>query len=74
MNGQKKMLEFVFYLVLFIICIGLFVYNATRPKETTPPPPIPDPITIQTPLPAIVPEDGEAPPLLPQNIPYWELD
>jgi hypothetical protein len=73
MNEQRKIIEFVFYLVLFLISIGLLFHNAAKSKGT--PSPMPDPVILQTPPPVGTPRaNGEAPPLLPQNIPSWELD
>jgi len=82
LNGQRKMLEFVFYLVLFLICIGLLIYNGMKPPNTTPPPPMPDQSIFQSPAPIVTPMPtatatlnvAPTPTLLPQNIPYWELD
>ena len=93
MEKQKKLIELVFYAVVFIALVAFLIFKGIHPKETSVPeayePPligIPAPIQVkpvQTDDPnqddlngdeATNSQTPSAKPLLPQNIPYWELD
>jgi hypothetical protein len=91
-NERKKIVEFLFFLILFLACIGAYFYKTglNRTAEHMEiPPPVPEVIETLPPSTAETQKDnenaefeelGENPPLntgeplLPQNIPYWELD
>jgi hypothetical protein len=80
MTDKKKIMEFLVFFILFIFCVAFYFYK-NSPRAARQPAPIPE--ITQAPYPAPYPQNengetapynAELPPLLPQNIPYWELD
>lgn len=77
MDKQKKLIEMLFYAVLFVGVIIFLIYKGLQPADEPTPIPSPPPIVEEAPMqssPELWVEDSEPTPLLPQNIPYWELD